>query len=295
MNMQQLRYLVAVTDTGSMSAAARSLHVTQPVISRAIRSFETEHAISVFHLCGRRLVPTDAGRAVVESARRALSAIEGVAQTARTGSDRSELVIATTPTNGLLLLEALNDMGRSEPEIEVRHCRAHDADDLLHMVRSAAADIGFGDLGYLKGDSSLVEEPVADVEVVLVSPLGSDLPVAVTWEDIATHPLILPPTNSGRRQRLDDEITKAVGAPPQTPLVIEERSSWVAAAQSGMGSFLSFRPVAVRLEGIEIRPFKPAIRASVGFVFRPGPISHAARTLIHLARSSISGSPPLQA
>jgi DNA-binding transcriptional LysR family regulator len=287
MNMQQLRYLVAVTDTGSVSAAARSLHVTQPVITRAIRSFETEHAISVFHLCGRRLVPTETGKAVVESARQALSAIEDVAQTARTATDRPELLIATTPTNGLLLLKALNDIGRNEPEIEVRHSRADDAEDLLHMVRIAAVEIGFGDLGYLNGDSSLVEEPVTDVEVVLVSPVGSDLPVAVTWEDVASHPLILPPPSSGRRQHLDDEITKAVGAPPRTPLIIEDRSSWIAAAQSGMGSFLSFRPVAIRLEGIEIRPFKPATWASVGFIHRPGPISHAAKKLIDLSRSSI--------
>jgi DNA-binding transcriptional LysR family regulator len=287
MNMQQLRYLVAVTDTGSVSAAARSLHVTQPVITRAIRSFEAEHAISIFHLCGRRLVPTETGKAVVESARQALSAIEDVAQTARTATDRPELVIATTPTNGLLLLKALNDIGRNEPEIEVRHCRADDAADLIHMVRSAAVEIGFGDLGYLEGDSSLVQEPVADVEVVLVSPVGSDFPVAVTWEDIATRPLILPPPSSGRRQHLDDEITKSVGAPPRKPVIIEDRSSWIAAAQSGMGSFLSFRPVAIRLEGIEIRPFKPATWASVGFTHRPGPISHAAGKLIHLARSSI--------
>ena len=65
MNVRQLRYLVAVSDLGSVSAAARSLHVTQPAISRSLRAFEVEHDVTVFTLSGRRLIPTEAGTAVV--------------------------------------------------------------------------------------------------------------------------------------------------------------------------------------------------------------------------------------
>ena len=75
MNVQQLRYLVAVSDFGSVSAAARSLDVTQPVISRSVRAFEVEHGVTVFGLRGSRLVPTEAGKAVVDAARDALAAI----------------------------------------------------------------------------------------------------------------------------------------------------------------------------------------------------------------------------
>ena len=101
MNVPQLRYLVAVSDAGSVSAAARSLHVTPPVISRSIRAFEVEHGITLFCLSGRRLVPTDAGTAVVDSARGALAAIDAVGQTARAAGDQSQLSVAATPTNGV--------------------------------------------------------------------------------------------------------------------------------------------------------------------------------------------------
>jgi DNA-binding transcriptional LysR family regulator len=109
MNVQQLRYLVAVSDFGSVSAAARSLGVTQPVISRSVHAFEAEHGVTVFGLSGRRLVITEAAQAVVSAARDALAAIDAVGQTAQTVRDQQELVIATTPTNGLLLTKALSE------------------------------------------------------------------------------------------------------------------------------------------------------------------------------------------
>ena len=65
MNVQQLRYLVAVSDFGSLSAAARSLGVTQPVVSWAVHAFETEHGVKVFRLSGTRLVVTEQGQAIV--------------------------------------------------------------------------------------------------------------------------------------------------------------------------------------------------------------------------------------
>ena len=92
MNVQQLRYLVAVSDLGSVSAAARSLHVTQPAVSRSIRSFEVEHGVTVFSLSGRRLVPTEAGITVVDAARRALAAIDAVELEARAAGGQAELL-----------------------------------------------------------------------------------------------------------------------------------------------------------------------------------------------------------
>ena len=290
MNVQQLRYLVAVSDSGSVSAAARSLHVTQPVISRSIRAFETEHGITLFALSGRRLVPTDAGAAVVESARGALAAIDAVGQTARAAGDQVQLSIAATPTNGLLLTPALSDLGRCMPHLEIRVCRASDSDDVLRRVQTGSAEVGFGELTSSVDDRHLTSRPVAEVEVVLVSPLGSDLPSAVSWDEVLSQPLILPPSGSGRRQHFDDMAARGTTAPPHASFVIEERGSWIAAAQAGMGSFLSYRPVVTGLERIEIRPFKPAHFATVGFIHRVGRLSPAATRLMDLARDAHAGS-----
>lgn len=295
MNVQQLRYLVAVSDFGSVSAAARSLRVTQPVISRSVRAFEVEHGMTVFCLSGRRLVPTGAGRAVVNSARDALSAIDTVGEMARAAGGQIELVIATTPTNGLLLTTALSDLGRCEPNLDITVCRASDGDDVLRKVHSGEAEIGFAELTSVPAERQLISKPITEVEVVLVSPIGSDLPAAVSWDDVVTQPLIMPPTGSGRRQLIDGMAATAAGTTAQVSIVIEDRGAWIAAAQAGMGSFLSYRCVVASQERIEIRSFKPPHTSTVGFIHRVSPISRAAAQLIDLARASYGSSTPVSA
>jgi DNA-binding transcriptional LysR family regulator len=288
MNVQQLRYLVAVSDLGSVSAAARSLHVGQPAISRSIRSFEVEHGVTVFRLSGRRLVPTEAGTTVVDAARRALAAIDAVEHEARAvaGQAELELVIATTPTNGQLLTSALSELGREKPDLEIKVHRAGEHDEVLRMVQERQAEIGFREL-HPGVDLELVTKPLAEMDIVLVSPKGSDLPSAVTWDDVVKQPLILPPADSGRRQLIDDQVTRLAQNAPQVALVLEDRGSWAAAAQAGMGSFLSYRCLAAGLEDLEVRSFDPPTLVTVGFVQRAGPISRPAERLIEIAMMSV--------
>lgn len=283
--MQQLRYLVAVVDSGSISAAARSLHVSQPVISRSLNAFELEHRVKLFERSGRRLVPTEAGAAVAASARRALFAIERVMTTARAGRDHSELAIATTPTNGALLAPALAEFSQCHPELEVRVRRGNDTDELRRLVESGSVELCFGDVLHLAEEPTLTAEPVAEVEVVFISPVGSELPAAVSWDDVARQRLVLPPRGSGRRRDIDDLVASGSEVTPEASLLTDERTSWVAAAQAGVGSFLCYRPVADRMAGIEMRPFEPPLMAPVGFLRRSGPLASAAALLIDLARS----------
>ena len=163
----------------------------------------------------------------------------------------------------------------------------HDADDVLRMVQDGVAEIGFSELTPLLGDRQLTVEPVAELEVVLVSPVGIDLPAAVSWDDVVTQPLIVPPPGSGRRALINDMATKAAsGTTPQATVVFEDRGSWIAAAQAGMGSFLSYRCVVADHERIEIRPFTPPQAVTVGFIHRVGPISRAAAQLMDLAQAA---------
>ena len=284
MNVQQLRYLVAVSESGSVSAAARSLGVTQPVISRSVHAFETEHGVTVFGLSGTRLVITEEAQAIVHAARVALAAIDDVARTARAVRDGRDLVIATTPTNGLLLTRALSELRRCEPGLVIRVCRANDADDVVRDVNDGAAELGFSELTPLARDSELTEIPIAELEVVFVSPIGTDLPAEVSWNDVVRQPLIVPPPDSGRRALINEMAMMATGTTPQATVVFEDRGSWVAAAQAGMGSFLSYRCVVTDHERIEIRPFTPPQTVTVGFVHRYLEPSTAAARFIDLAR-----------
>jgi DNA-binding transcriptional LysR family regulator len=288
MNIQQLRYLIAVSGSGSVSAAARSLGVTQPVVSRSVHAFEAEQGVAVFERVGTRLVVKEAGQVIVDAARAALAAFDAVAEAAEAVRERREFVIATTPTNGQLLTEALGELHRCEPGLVIRVCRANDADHVIRIVQDGTAEIGFSELTPFIGESRLSSMPVAELEVVLVSPLGTDLPAAVTWNDVVLQPLIVPPPDSGRRALINAMAKQAAGTTPKETVVFEDRGSWLAAAQAGMGSFLSYRSLVANQERIELRPFTPIQTVPVGFVCRDGELSTDAARFVHLARAAFA-------
>lgn len=62
MEMRLLQYFLAVAEAGTVSAAARQLHLTQPSLSRQIRQLETQLGLTLFHRRGGRLRLTSEGR-----------------------------------------------------------------------------------------------------------------------------------------------------------------------------------------------------------------------------------------
>lgn len=72
MELEQLRQLDAIAREGTMSAAARALHLSQPALSRSLARLEAELDQPLFDRPGRRLVLNDAGRVALEHARQIL-------------------------------------------------------------------------------------------------------------------------------------------------------------------------------------------------------------------------------
>jgi LysR family hydrogen peroxide-inducible transcriptional activator len=77
MELSQLRYVVAVADTGNFTRAATRSNITQPSLSQQIIKLERELGHKLFHRIGRRAVLTEAGIVFLERARRILFEVEG--------------------------------------------------------------------------------------------------------------------------------------------------------------------------------------------------------------------------
>ena len=108
MNLQQLKYLVAIVDNGlNVSGAAEVLFTSQPGISKQIRQLEDELGLRVFVRQGKRLASlTPAGEVVVSIARRALREIGNLKRVADEfrSEDTGVLGIATTHTQARYVL-----------------------------------------------------------------------------------------------------------------------------------------------------------------------------------------------
>lgn len=72
MDLKQLTALVTVAEVGSITKAARLLHLVQPSVTRQIRSLEDELGVSLFRRVASGMTPTPEGALFVERARRVL-------------------------------------------------------------------------------------------------------------------------------------------------------------------------------------------------------------------------------
>jgi DNA-binding transcriptional LysR family regulator len=76
LELRHLRYFVAVAEELNFSRAAERLHMAQPPLSVAIRQLEQEVGAELLQRTSREVTLTDAGRALLEGARRVLDEVE---------------------------------------------------------------------------------------------------------------------------------------------------------------------------------------------------------------------------
>jgi hypothetical protein len=70
MDYERLRVFVEIVDAGSMTAAARALHLTQPALSRSVKLLEEDLGVPLFERRPRRLVLTGSRPSPAARARR---------------------------------------------------------------------------------------------------------------------------------------------------------------------------------------------------------------------------------
>ena len=69
MTLQQLQYVIAIVEHGSISETAKQLYVAQPTLSSAVRTLEEEFGIVIFHRSARGIALTEDGREFLSYAR----------------------------------------------------------------------------------------------------------------------------------------------------------------------------------------------------------------------------------
>lgn len=120
MELHQLRYFVAVAETGNFTRAAKRCFVSQPSLSQQILKLEEELGQPLFDRLGRRAELTPAGRAFVARARRILLDVDDAARAVREQSGGGRVRLGLVPSVAPYLLpELLPRLTEVVPEAEI--------------------------------------------------------------------------------------------------------------------------------------------------------------------------------
>jgi DNA-binding transcriptional LysR family regulator len=117
--LPELEAFTHAARTGSATAAAASLGLTQSAVSRSLATLEARLGVALFHRVKKRLILSDAGRAFLRNAERLLSDLDASALAVMAhGGHRDVIRIACLPTFGAVwLMPKLAAFARSAPEV----------------------------------------------------------------------------------------------------------------------------------------------------------------------------------
>lgn len=188
MNIQQLRYLVALDEYRHFAQAAEACHVSQPTLSAMVQKFEEEQGVKIFNR--KPIYTTVAGAEIVAQARRILHQVGALQEIIQ--STKNELTgtlhLGVIPTVAPYLLpDLLLQLQQHHPQIRLtveEHTTANLMDKLLKGQLEAAILSDFPAHKYLQA------EHLYDEDFVLYTTLGS-LPEVVTLALLEQIPLWL--------------------------------------------------------------------------------------------------------
>lgn len=205
MDFRQLKTFLAVVDTGNITRAAEILYLVQPAVSRQIKLLEEDLGTPLFERQRRGMVPTEAGRKLVEYARRAILELDR-ARAAVVGVQNGIGGIVTLgllpSTIDVLSGPLLSAIASKYPGIRLRLAMGY-AGTLAKWLETGEVDAallyGAAHLPHVK-IKPLVEEPLW-----VVWPKNYKLKAGktVSLKELAKHPVILPSTSHGIRTLMD--------------------------------------------------------------------------------------------
>ncbi|MFI8104078.1 LysR family transcriptional regulator [Streptomyces sp. NPDC086023] len=123
MDVRDLELLAATAESGSLTAAAEILYVSQPALSQRLTRLEDRLGMPLFDRSGRRLVPNAAGKRLLVTAHRVLGEIRSATRDLREmreGRDRRVRFAAQCSTTLPWLSPVIRAFRERHPEAEVR-------------------------------------------------------------------------------------------------------------------------------------------------------------------------------
>lgn len=296
MRLRHIEVFYAVYTTGSISAAARSLHVSQPSVSKVLHHAQAQLGFELFTLVRGRLVATDEAHALFEEVKEIFERMASLRKTVANirNIDGGHVRLAVVPSLGLHVApSAIAGYRQRFPEVTFDVQTLHH-NDVFQALYERECDVAFA---YSPPMHPRMERRrLGSGELMLLFPRAelADPGERVPVSRLAGHEMV-GLANSGPIGDLLERELEEQGITIRE--VVSNQTYYLAAALTRCGAGMSvvdeFTARASATAELEFRPLDPAIRFQVECVYlEDRPPSHVAEAFIEEFRAALDAARP---
>lgn len=267
MKLQALRLFLRIMELGSLTAAAKSLNMSQSAASRLLTGLEHGTGLRLFHRDRMRLMPTTEGTSFFAEVRRVLVAIDDLPRVAQrvAGGTQVRLRIVSMPRFAAsLLAPAVARFHRTHPEVEVDVAIVHRR-ELELAVANQSFDLGIGALPL--NNPGIDSHPLLSLPAVVVLPARHPLArrKSLGARDLLAETLVV--LGPGTQLRHDVEaMFAAEGITIQPKIVVDSLEFACRLVGQGAGVTIAdpLTPAALGAGRLAVVPWRPRTLFHVG-------------------------------
>lgn len=211
MELKEIKYFIAIAETGNMSKAAEKLFISQPALSHFLSKLEASLNVKLFHKqSNNSLVLTDAGKILLQGSKEIAAIHQAVLKQLseyQAGSGQSITIGLSSERSTQLLTGALPILYDHFPGIKV-DIMHHTVTDLKQLVKNGEVDFAYSaykqkepGFEYIPFDTLKIDVlvPAAHRLAHIASPIPNENMNSISLHDLAGEPLILLKKNTVMR------------------------------------------------------------------------------------------------
>lgn len=201
---RQLQLFQALADTGSVTAAARALHVTQPTASMQLKEISQQVGLPLYEVIGKKVHLTEVGEELADTARSLSARWDAFEQSvsAFKGLARGKLRIAVVSTAQYFMPRLIGSFCQRHPEVDVA-LEILNRDGVVQRLKHHLDDLYI--MSMPPTDMDLQDEVLMSNPLVLIAPQHDDWAERqdLTLRELRTRRFILREAGSGTRMAVD--------------------------------------------------------------------------------------------
>jgi DNA-binding transcriptional LysR family regulator len=258
MTLVQLRHFIELSANGSFSKSAEKLHLTQPALSRSIKSLEDELGEALFNRIGRKNELTPFGHHILLQARELVDAANNLKQSSKQTlpgySGQLKLGLGSGP-GALWMTPLLTYVANECPGARLDIARGATA-MLVEQLRERLLDALILDIRFLSPSTDLKVEPLCELPGTFMCHKKHPLAKLkrVNFEQLLQYPIASTPLSDEVARVLTERYGAQAHPNQLVQLRCEEISSLLDVARNTQAVVLTVRAVAPDLKELPVWP-----------------------------------------